>query len=155
MSPSAPALSAPVRSTRRPSPFVWLIVATLLIRGAVLFPALRSFDADPDDYRRLAENWAVYNVFGTETTPTAFRPPLYPWTIKTFVFPLTRAAERPAAPTVADDASPQAPNSPDASVSPNLTQTPADADAANLPKSPNPPQPTGERSVFDRYFALS
>ncbi|MBQ9126132.1 MAG: phospholipid carrier-dependent glycosyltransferase, partial [Thermoguttaceae bacterium] len=117
--------------------------------------ALRSFDADPDDYRRLAENWAVYNVFGTETTPTAFRPPLYPWTLKTFVYPLIRADERPAAPHVADDASLQAPNSPDASVSPNLTQTPADADAANLPKSPNPPQPTGERSVFDRYFALS
>ncbi len=142
MSPLAPAVSVPVRSTRRPSPFVWLIVATLIIRGAVLFPALRSFDADPDDYRRLAENWAVYDVFGTETTPTAFRPPLYPWTLKTFVFPLTRADERPAAPS----------NPP---VPPDLTPTSADADAANLPKSPNPPQPTAERSVFDRYFALS
>lgn len=149
MSPLAPAVSAPVRSTRRPSPFVWLIVATLIIRGVVLFPTLRSFDADPDDYRRLAENWAVYNVFGTETTPTAFRPPLYPWTLKTFVFPLTRADERPDAPNAADVASPNFPTSP------NLTQTPADGDAANLPKSPNPPQPTAERSVFDRYFALS
>lgn len=157
MSPPAPAVSASpsVRSTRRPSPFALLIVATLIIRGAVLFPALHSFNADPDDYRRLAENWAVYNVFGTETTPTAFRPPLYPWTLKTFVYPLIRADERPAALNVADDASPQAPNSPDAPVSPNLTQTPADADAANLPKFPKPPQPTAERSVFDRYFALS
>lgn len=103
------AVSLPsARSTRRPSPFVWLIVATLVIRGAVLFPALNSFDADPDDYRRLAENWAVYDVFGTETTPTAFRPPLYPWTLKTFVLPLTRADERPAAP--AD--SPKSPNPP-------------------------------------------
>lgn len=149
------AASAPVRSTRRPSPFVWLIVATLLIRGAVLFPALRSFDADPDDYRRLAENWAVYNVFGTEKTPTAFRPPLYPWTLKTFVFPLTHADERPAAPNVADDVSPQPPNSLDAPVLPNSTQVPSETDAANPPKSPNPPQPTAERSVFDRYFALS
>lgn len=150
------AVSVPVRSTRRPSPFVWLIVATLIIRGAVLFPALHSFNADPDDYRRLAENWAVYDVFGTGTTPTAFRPPLYPWTLKTFVFPLTRADERPAAPNVADDdVSLQSPNLPAAPVLPNLTQTPADADAANLPKSPNPPQPTAERSVFDRYFALS
>lgn len=139
MSPSAP-VSA--RSKRRPSPFFWLIVATLLIRGAVLFPALRSFDADPDDYRRLAENWAVYDVFGTETTPTAFRPPLYPWTLKTLVLPLTRAAERPTAAV--------APSNP-----PVLTQTSADADAANLPKSPNSPQPTARRSVFDRYFALS
>ena len=140
------AVSLPsARSTRRPSPFVWLIVATLVIRGAVLFPALNSFDADPDDYRRLAENWAVYDVFGTETTPTAFRPPLYPWTLKTFVLPLTRAAERPERPPAAVE-TPK---------SPNLTQTPADADAANLPKSTNPPQPTAERSVFDRYFALS
>ncbi|MBQ9800179.1 MAG: phospholipid carrier-dependent glycosyltransferase [Thermoguttaceae bacterium] len=158
MSPPAPAVSASpsVRSTRRPSPFFLLIVATLIIRGAVLFPALRSFDADPDDYRRLAENWAVYNVFGTETTPTAFRPPLYPWTLKTFVYPLIRADERPAALNVAaDDASPQAPNSLNAPFFSNLTPTPADADAANLPKSPNPSQPTAERSVFDRYFALS
>ena len=143
------AVSAPVRSTRRPSPFVLLIVATLLIRSAVLFPALRSFDADPDDYRRLAENWAVYNVFGTETTPTAFRPPLYPWTLKTFVFPLIRADERSAAPTAA---------SPNPPVSPNLTQ-PSDETALSLPpktpNSPNSPQPTAERSVFDRYFALS
>lgn len=147
MSPSSPAVSVSVRSKRRLSPFFWLIVATLIIRGAVLFPALRSFDADPDDYRRLAENWAVHNVFGTESTPTAFRPPLYPWTLKTFVFPLIRADERPDAPNAALVVSPNPP------VPSNLTQTPADA--ANLPKSPNPPQPTAERSVFDRYFALS
>ncbi len=142
------AVFVPVRSTRRPSPFALLIVATLIIRGVVLFSASHSFDADPDDYRRLAENWAVYNVFGTETSPTAFRPPLYPWTLKTFVFPLIRADERPDAPNVADV-------SPNLPASPNLTQTPADSDAANFPRSPNPPQPTGERSVFDRYFALS
>lgn len=150
----SPLVPASARSKRRPSPFFLLIATTLIIRGAVLFPALSSFNADPDDYRRLAENWAVYNVFGTGTTPTAFRPPLYPWTLKTFVFPLTRADERPAAPTVAD-VSLQSPNLPAVLVFPNSTQTPADADAANLPKSPNPPQPTAERSVFDRYFALS
>lgn len=150
----SPLVPASARSKRRPSPFFLLIATTLILRGAVLFPALSSFNADPDDYRRLAENWAVYNVFGTGTTPTAFRPPLYPWTLKTFVFPLTRADERPAAPTVAD-VSLQSPNLPAVLVFPNSTQTPADADAANLPKSPNPPQPTAERSVFDRYFALS
>lgn len=148
MSPSAP-VSA--RSQRRPSPFFLLIVATLIVRGAVLFPALHSFNADPDDYRRLAENWAVYNVFGTETTPTAFRPPLYPWTLKTFVFPLIRADERSSAPA----ASPNSPNSP------NLTQTLAESALPNSPQalispnSSNSPKPTAERSVFDRYFALS
>ncbi len=128
-------MSPPARSKRRPSPFFLLIVAALVVRGAVLFPALRSFDADPDDYRRLAENWAVYNVFGTETTPTAFRPPLYPWTLKTFVFPLTRADERPT-----DAVSPDPSDLPDLPVSPNLTRRPA-ADA--------------ESGAFDRYFALS
>lgn len=143
--PVSAAFLPSARSTRRPSPFVWLIVATLVLRGAVLFPALHSFDADPDDYRRLAENWAVYNVFGTETTPTAFRPPLYPWTLKTFVLPLTRADERSTGPNV----SPQ---------SPNLTQISVDAGPVNSLRSPNSPNSTQvppKRSVFDRYFALS
>ena len=145
MSPSVPASA---RSQRRPSPFFLLIVATLIIRGAVLFPALHSFNADPDDYRRLAENWTVYNVFGTETTPTAFRPPRYPWTLKTFVFPLIRADERSSALAAS-------PNSP------NLTQTLAESALPNSPQalispnSSNSPKPTAERSVFDRYFALS
>ncbi|MBQ2791165.1 MAG: phospholipid carrier-dependent glycosyltransferase, partial [Thermoguttaceae bacterium] len=97
-------------AARRPSsPFFLLIVATFIIRGAVLFSSLNSFNADPDDYRRLAQNWADYNVFGTETTPTAFRPPLYPWTLKTFVLPVCRSSESVAP---LDAASPAPPNPP-------------------------------------------
>ncbi len=39
--------------------------------------------ADPDSYSRLAITWAKSGTFGFEgdqgVTPTAFRPPLYPW----------------------------------------------------------------------------
>ncbi len=44
-----------------------------------------SLQDDPDAYARLAVNWAQTGVLGVESTagatvtPTAFRPPLYPW----------------------------------------------------------------------------
>lgn len=79
---------------RRLSAFAILIFATFLIRGGVLFSSLDSFNDDPDDYRRLAENWYSFGVFGTEKTATAFRPPLYPWTLQTLV-PLRASSERP------------------------------------------------------------
>ncbi len=165
--PPPSAASTPVAAARRPSPFALLIVAAIVIRGAVVFSSLNSFNADPDDYRRLAENLASYQVFGTEKTPTAFRPPLYPWTLKTFVFPLIRADERPdAPPSNRPDAlfplhfsnSPDSPNPLNALDSPGL---PDSSGSLHLPDSPNPPNltPTSaadvERSVFDRYFALS
>ena len=165
--PPPSAASTPVAAARRPSPFALLIVAAIVIRGAVVFSSLNSVNADPDDYRRLAENLASYQVFGTEKTPTAFRPPLYPWTLKTFVFPLIRADERPdAPPSNRPDAlsplhfsnSPDSPNPLNALDSPGL---PDSSGSPRLPDSLNSPNltPTSaadvERSVFDRYFALS
>ncbi len=65
------------------SPFFWLLLAALLIRGALLFSSLDSFEDDPDQYMSLAENWREYGVFGYGERATAFRPPLYPWALKT------------------------------------------------------------------------
>lgn len=55
-----------------------LLIFTFLVRGAVLFVQLGSFDADPDRYKALGENLRRYAVYGEKETPTAFRPPLYP-----------------------------------------------------------------------------
>jgi len=75
--------SLPTESRLYRSPLFWLILATLSIRGVVLFASLDSFNADPDQYMTLAENWREYGVFGYGVRATAFRPPLYPWTLKT------------------------------------------------------------------------
>ncbi|MCE5302650.1 MAG: glycosyltransferase family 39 protein [Planctomycetaceae bacterium] len=55
---------------------VFLLAA--LIRGGALWFAPGALTTDPDDYRRLANNLVRYDTFGRETTPTAYRPPLYP-----------------------------------------------------------------------------
>ncbi len=68
------------------SPLLGLLILALIIRGGVLFASLSSFNDDPDDYARLAENWSSYGVFGTKTQATAFRPPLYPLTLKYLSF---------------------------------------------------------------------
>ncbi len=47
-----------------------------------MFISLSSFDDDPDAYAQLADNWEQYGVFGNKEQATAFRPPLYPWTLK-------------------------------------------------------------------------
>ena len=60
-------------------PVLWcgLALAVVLVRGGVLvLPG--SLSDDPDGYRRLAENLVEYHCLGTEETPTAYRPPLYP-----------------------------------------------------------------------------
>lgn len=71
-----------------------LTVIVLMIRGAVLFYNVGSFDADPDNYRALAENIQTEHVFGTGETPTAFRPPLYP-AVLSGVFHLTKGEPNP------------------------------------------------------------
>jgi len=40
-----------------------------------------AFQADPDSYRMLATELATTAVFGANSLPTAFRPPLYPWVL--------------------------------------------------------------------------
>ncbi|MBR4751787.1 MAG: phospholipid carrier-dependent glycosyltransferase [Thermoguttaceae bacterium] len=82
-------------ANQKNSPFLLLLILTLLIRGGVLFISLSSFNDDPDGYARLAENWSSYGIFGTGDQATAFRPPLYPWTLKELAFlqtPTTRSA---------------------------------------------------------------
>ncbi|MDG2221192.1 MAG: glycosyltransferase family 39 protein [Rubripirellula sp.] len=70
---------------------VWLLAAlALLVRGAVGFVSLESFEPDPDAYRAIAEDFAVSGVYGLiaangEVTPTAFRPPLYPFSLSWLV----------------------------------------------------------------------
>ncbi len=55
----------------------------MLVRGAVAVLGYNDLAADPDSYSRLAITWAKSGTFGFEgeqgVTPTAFRPPLYPW----------------------------------------------------------------------------
>ncbi|MBQ9873940.1 MAG: glycosyltransferase family 39 protein [Thermoguttaceae bacterium] len=71
---------------REGSPLLVLLLLALFIRGGILFPSLSSFDEDPDDYARLADNWSSRGVFGKGDQATAFRPPLYPWTLKEIKF---------------------------------------------------------------------
>ena len=58
-------------------PVVVLFLA-LLIRVGVLVFTPAALRADPDGYRRLAENLVEHGTFGVDGVPTAFRPPLYP-----------------------------------------------------------------------------
>lgn len=50
----------------------------LLVRGGAAAAMRSSLSADPDGYRRLAENVLQHGVFGSVRMPTAYRPPLYP-----------------------------------------------------------------------------
>ncbi len=77
------------------------LIALLLLALAIRTPALLgwskdvglhwhpSLTVDTDAYLRLAANWSISGVFGFEdtdgvVTPTAFRPPLYPWLLSWF-----------------------------------------------------------------------
>jgi len=53
-------------------------VCALLIRVAFVVTMADSLNADPDAYRRIAENLRQTGVYGSTSSPTAFRPPLYP-----------------------------------------------------------------------------
>lgn len=69
----------------------WLLaLLAFLVRGTVGFASLESFEPDPDAYRAIAEDLAVSSVYGLitengEVTPTAFRPPLYPFSLSWLV----------------------------------------------------------------------
>lgn len=63
---------------------LWLVLVSIVIRGGLLLVRHASLQADPDAYRAIAESLARTGVLGLVNaegvaTPTAFRPPLYPW----------------------------------------------------------------------------
>ena len=62
---------------------VSLLLFAILVRGSVAWLGYSDLAADPDSYSRLAITWAKSGTFGFEgdqgVSPTAFRPPLYPW----------------------------------------------------------------------------
>jgi 4-amino-4-deoxy-L-arabinose transferase-like glycosyltransferase len=68
------------------------MIATALVRGAVLLAMGESLSQDPDAYRRLAHDLVETGVYGLadpETglaQPSAFRPPLYPLLLAVFSF---------------------------------------------------------------------
>lgn len=49
------------------------------IRWITISLASDAFHEDPDTYRLLAIELSTHGVYGANSTPTAFRPPLYPW----------------------------------------------------------------------------
>ncbi|MEO8496832.1 MAG: glycosyltransferase family 39 protein, partial [Planctomycetota bacterium] len=53
-------------------------ICALLIRMTVVVAMADSLKADPDAYRSIAENLRQNGVYGSGSSPTAFRPPLYP-----------------------------------------------------------------------------
>lgn len=69
--------------------FISLILFATVVRAVVLWIGRADMLADPDSYSRLAVNWATTGTFGFEgeggVSPTAFRPPLYPWLLSWFV----------------------------------------------------------------------
>lgn len=76
-------------------PFFVLFLIAFFVRGAVVLVKMDSFDADPDQYRALAENLREYGVFGNGETPTAFRPPLYPAVLRCFYMLTPGASSSP------------------------------------------------------------
>ena len=67
-----------MKQDRRHYSLLILMTLAFLIRGGALFVNLDSFNADPDQYKALARNLRTEGVYGSGTTPTAFRPPAYP-----------------------------------------------------------------------------
>lgn len=66
------------------------ISLAFLVRGSIVLAKMESLDSDPDAYRAIAETLAQTGTFGLigedgEATPTAFRPPLYPWLLSLLV----------------------------------------------------------------------
>lgn len=60
-----------------------LLLATLVVRGSVLVALGDHLRDDPDAYREIAANILQHGIYGLShgnaVTPTAFRPPLYPF----------------------------------------------------------------------------
>jgi hypothetical protein len=75
----------------RPSATSSVLLFALVLRSAVALVGLPDLGDDPDSYARLAINWSESGVFGFESetrevvSPTAYRPPLYPWLLSWLV----------------------------------------------------------------------
>jgi Dolichyl-phosphate-mannose-protein mannosyltransferase len=69
--------------------FIALLIGAIVIRSAVSWFGAADMHADPDSYARIATALAKTGTFGFEVeggaSPTAFRPPLYPWLLSWFV----------------------------------------------------------------------
>ncbi len=69
--------------------FWMLLFVAAAIRGIVAWVGFSDLSDDPDSYARLAVAWADSGTFGFEgesgVSPTAFRPPFYPWLLSWFV----------------------------------------------------------------------
>ncbi len=67
-----------------------LLIVAVLLRAAVLWLGAADMKADPDSYARIAVTLAKTGTLGFEAdsgpSPTAFRPPLYPWLLSWLVF---------------------------------------------------------------------
>lgn len=51
------------------------------VRWIFIAQSSDAFQSDPDSYRMLAIELGTTGVFGANSQPTAFRPPLYPWVL--------------------------------------------------------------------------
>ncbi|XZE21477.1 hypothetical protein SH449x_001379 [Pirellulaceae bacterium SH449] len=58
---------------------VLVLLISFLIRWIAIAFASDAFQSDPDAYRSLAIELNATGIFGLNSHPTAFRPPLYPW----------------------------------------------------------------------------
>lgn len=58
---------------------VLVLLISFLIRWLAIVVASDPFQSDPDSYRALAIELNETGIFGLNSQPTAFRPPLYPW----------------------------------------------------------------------------
>ena len=68
-----------------------LLVVALVVRAGVSWLDFEALESDPDSYALLAKNLAAAGTFGFIDEPdgairaTAYRPPLYPWLLSSFV----------------------------------------------------------------------
>ena len=76
----------------------WVLLIAFVVRGGVLWFGQAALQDDPDAYARLATNWARFGVMGVESadgaqvSPSAFRPPLYPWLLSWLARPVSSDA---------------------------------------------------------------
>ncbi len=87
--------------------FALIVLFASVVRAGVLFATQESLSADPDAYRSIAICLAQQGTFGligidpeigaNVATPTAFRPPLYPWLISWLVTADGKLANLPVA----------------------------------------------------------
>jgi Dolichyl-phosphate-mannose-protein mannosyltransferase len=83
--PPTPVAKLQRRETRW---LVALMVTAFVLRAAVLWIGADRLEDDRDHYRRIAERIVAGDGFADPNTgsPTAYRPPLYPWLLAALIF---------------------------------------------------------------------